>query len=72
MKPRATTRPTNCITMNIGADPGLIPANEFERVRAIVTAGFANDVEDVNQYAPVIHAPTANGTVEPFPERTMP
>ncbi len=35
--------------MNIGADEGLIPENVFENVRAIVTAGFANDVEEVNQ-----------------------
>ena len=31
---------------------------------AIVTAGFAKDVEDVNQYAAVIYAPTANGTTD--------
>jgi hypothetical protein len=28
---------------------GAIPANVFESERAIVTAGFANDVEAVNQ-----------------------
>lgn len=32
--------------------------------RASVTAGFANDVEAVNQYAAVIQAPTANGIAE--------
>src|SRR5207253_11005428 len=30
--------------------------------RAIVTAGLANDVDAVNQYAAVMYAPTANGT----------
>jgi hypothetical protein len=35
--------------MNIGTEDGLIPAKVSLRVRAIVTAGLANDVEDVNQ-----------------------
>jgi hypothetical protein len=30
----------------------------------MVTAGFANDVDAVNQYAAVMYAPTANGTPE--------
>src|SRR5580658_3771059 len=29
---------------------------------ASVTAGLANEVDAVNQYAPVMYAPTANGT----------
>ena len=41
-------------------------------VRAIVTAGFANDVDDVNQYAAAMYAPTANGTIAERPVRTMP
>lgn len=48
--------------MNIGTDSGAIPANESLKARAMDTAGFANDVEDVNQYAPPIHTPTAIGT----------
>ena len=28
-----------------------MPANESENIRPTVTAGLANDVEDVNQYA---------------------
>ena len=32
--------------------------------RPIVTAGFANEVDAVNQYAAVMYAPTANGTAE--------
>jgi hypothetical protein len=31
---------------------------------ARVTAGFANDVEAVNQYAAVMYAPTARGTTD--------
>jgi hypothetical protein len=31
-----------------------MPANVSEKERAIVTAGFANDVEAVNQYAAVM------------------
>ena len=41
---------------------GQIPANVFVNARAMVTAGFANDVEAVNQYAPTMYPPTANGT----------
>ena len=41
--------PANCATMNAAAFSGAIPANAAVRDRAIVTAGFANDVDDVNQ-----------------------
>ena len=58
--------------MNIGAEDGFIPANVFESMRAMVTAGLANDVEEVNQYAPPIQAPTAKGTTELRPDRTIP
>jgi hypothetical protein len=37
-----------------GTSAGRIPVNVFVAARASVTAGFANDVEDVNQYAPVM------------------
>ena len=37
------------MTTNAGTDDGLMPAKVLLSVRAIVTAGFANDVEDVNQ-----------------------
>ncbi len=59
MRPRAITVPMSCMTMNIGAEDGLIPAKLSERVRAMVTAGLAKLVEDVNQYAPAIQNPTA-------------
>ena len=56
----ATAQPMSCITMNIGADEGRMPAKLSVRGRATVAAGLANEVDDVNQYAPVIQAPTAN------------
>ena len=40
--------------MNAGASAGRMPANVFVSDRASVTAGFANDVDAVNQYAPVM------------------
>jgi hypothetical protein len=43
---------------------GRMPANESVNERASVTAGFANEVEAVNQSAAVIYAPTAKGTAE--------
>ena len=49
MRPWATTPPTSCMRMNIGADAGSMPANVSERVRATVTAGLAKLVELVNQ-----------------------
>jgi hypothetical protein len=36
-----------------------MPANVFEAERAMVTAGFANEVDVANQQAAVISAPTA-------------
>ena len=35
--------------MNIGADDGAMPAKVSDRVRAMVTAGLAKLVDDVNQ-----------------------
>ena len=58
----ASVAPTTCATMNPGASWGRIPAKVFVKERAMVTAGFANDVDAVNQYAAVMYAPTANGT----------
>jgi hypothetical protein len=40
--------------MNIGTLPGAIPAKVFVKPRAIVTAGLANEVEAVDQYAAVM------------------
>ena len=40
--------------MKPGRSMGRIPANVFVSERAIATAGFANEVEAVNQYAAVM------------------
>jgi len=40
--------------MNPGASAGRMPAKVLLSARAIVTAGLANEVEAVNQYAPVM------------------
>ena len=37
------------MTMNIGADDGSMPAKLSDSVRAIVTAGLAKLVDEVNQ-----------------------
>ena len=50
--------------MKSGTSPGRIPADVSVADRASVTAGFANEVEAVNQYAAVMYAATANGTAE--------
>ena len=40
--------------MKPGASPGLMPANVLVSERASVMAGFAKDVDAVNQYAAVM------------------
>ena len=53
--------------MKAGTSAGRTPAKVSLADRANVTAGFANEVEAVNQHAALIYAATANGTAE---ERT--
>jgi|SRR6266404_9237658 len=50
----AVSAPAICAATNAGTSTGRIPENVSEMERATVTAGFANDVEDVNQYAAVM------------------
>src|SRR6185436_2338253 len=50
----ATPAPANSAKMNAGTSEGRIPANVSLSDRARVTAGFAKDVEEVNQYAALI------------------
>lgn len=45
----AAIAPASCATMNPGASAGRMPANVSDAARASVTAGLANEVEDVNQ-----------------------
>ncbi len=37
--------------MNPGTEPGAIPAKVSLNARPMVTAGLANEVDEVNQYA---------------------
>jgi hypothetical protein len=46
---RPTSAPESCAAMNPETWAGAMPANVLLRARAIVIAGFANDVEAVNQ-----------------------
>ena len=57
----AAAAPTSCATMNPGASAGRMPANVSVAARASVTAGLANDVDAVNQYAAVMYAPPRTG-----------
>jgi hypothetical protein len=56
--------------MKPGTDPGAIPAKVFVNARPIVTAGLANDVDEVAQYAAPIHPATATGVSEARFERS--
>ena len=49
VRARPTSAPTIWAGMNASAELGAIPAKVSENMRPIVTAGFANDVELVNQ-----------------------
>src|SRR5205814_5986496 len=61
---RARAAPMNCETMKAGTFPKPMPANVAVKPRAKVTAGFANEVDAVNQYAAAIYAPIANGAAQ--------
>jgi hypothetical protein len=50
----AAPAPRSWTMMKPGASLGRMPANVSLAERARVTAGFANEVEDVNQYAAVM------------------
>ena len=45
----ANNAPANCATMNIGASAGAIPEKLLLMLRAIVIAGLAKLVDEVNQ-----------------------
>ena len=49
INPVAMTAPTNCIRINPGALTGAIPLKVSVMLRAMVTAGLANEVDAVNQ-----------------------
>ena len=54
--------PTICPIKKYTNELGAIPVNVFVNNLAIVTAGFANEVEDVNQYPAVINKATPIAT----------
>ena len=45
----AASAPASCATMNAGTSAGRMPAKLSVSARATVTAGLANEVEEVNQ-----------------------
>ena len=55
--------------MNIGTEAGAIPAKVSLNMRAMVTAGLAKEVEEVNQYAAPIQAATEAADSEARPVR---
>src|SRR5579859_4245704 len=55
--------------MNGGADEGAMPAKVSENIRPTVIAGLAKLVEEVNQYAAPMYAPTAAAADRPRPAR---
>ena len=55
--------PTSWAATYGNTDSGAIPENVSVNIRPTVTAGFANDVEDVKKYAEPIHAATATGMI---------
>ena len=67
----AAAAPMSCANMKPGASLGRIPAKVSLAHRARVTAGLANEVDDVNHYAAVMYAATANGTIVDL-NRTQP
>src|SRR5687767_6181920 len=56
---RAAMVPTSCAATNPPMSTGRMPANVWVSARASVTAGFANDVLAVNQYAAKIQHATS-------------
>jgi hypothetical protein len=60
----ASAAPTPCANTKAGTLEGSIPENVAVKPRAKVTAGFAKEVDAVNQYAAAMYAPTAIGALE--------
>jgi hypothetical protein len=51
---RPAIAPTICAATKAATFAGAIPENVLVRARATVTAGLANEVDAVNQYAAVM------------------
>ena len=58
----AIAAPMSCARIKPGTSPSAMPANVVVKPRASVTAGLANEVEEVNQRAAVMVSPTSHGT----------
>src|SRR5580693_272844 len=69
MSSTPATPPPSCAAMNTGAEDGAMPAKLSENIRPMVIAGLVKLVEEVNQYAAPIQAPTAAGAVPALPDR---
>src|SRR5205814_6297428 len=50
-RPMPARRPASCAATNAGTEAGTMPANVSVNARPTVTAGLANEVDEVNQYA---------------------
>src|SRR3954468_16463866 len=55
--------------MKPGSEAGAMPAKVSVKARPIVTAGLAKLVDEVNQYAAPMYAPTAAGATAARPDR---
>jgi len=53
--------------MKTGASAGRMPAKVSLAARAMVTAGLANEVDAVNQYAAAMYVATTTGETEARP-----
>ena len=60
-RPRPIKAPRIWAAINLRTHSGAIPANESEKIRPTVTAGFAKEVELVKKYALPIHEATITG-----------
>ncbi len=70
----AATLASNCVITNAPTSLGRIPAKVFVKLRASVTAGLANEVEAVNQYAATMYKATIaamHGKLRLCPPRTL-
>ncbi|HEX2807589.1 MAG TPA: hypothetical protein VHN80_15605 [Kineosporiaceae bacterium] len=61
--------PTIWAAMNGSAEDGAMPAKVSEKIRPMVTAGLANEVEEVYQYAAPMYALTAADDSGARPDR---
>jgi hypothetical protein len=56
MNPRARRAPTTCASRNAGTEEFDMPAGESVNILDNVTAGFANEVDDVKKLAAKIQS----------------